>query len=947
MKQIFVHRTAPLTQTTNSRYTAPFSDNTSWGSTVRTAKIAASGNLGYLRVERRNTSTGALSTLGVGITETYRIIVNGVNSGSWVGGTVTIGPGESSGLAPALDVPVSVGDLVTISRDVLGGNPSTYIPCISLVFSTTNKNTSQHGGFFAFGGSTVYIAPLIPSTTSATRVDARGSCLVGTWGSLTYHTFELSAAPGDGKSVTFALYKNGTKQDGSGGTVDTRVTISGASDTTGSATFDLAVDPGDELSLEMSESGGVTSLNVSYGTRFVAEALDYMFDDGEIIEAAVDDNLYNVCINHTNPSGTNGSFIAPNSITAGPFEGLGSCGVTGKALSETPDAGSSFWFTCGLLAAKVSTAPGTNDERRWYLRKDGVTVADAEIAIQNANTTGSQNISTATGGMYLVGNVFSVRQFENDLTDLGDPDNNDGTPASITYALLGLMGFTGHAYLPSDGGTVSSITPDHGPLAGGTAVTIAGTDFPTDADTVRVLLRGIECTGVTVNSATEIVATSGASGAAGVGDVEIVFEYDDPNTDDAEAAPLVDGWEYDSGNSWWVFDPTADDAPPIDNPGTGLPADTPTSNGPIYFYGATPPGALGWAAVAAPSTNGWWWSDEGAAGSIYTTDDNDRPKPPRTWDEIDTFATGAAAHLGGSCAVAYRNKMIYAARGYTVGSEDPPLRIFDGHSDRLLTKLPKDSGGDEAEAVMCMIVANGTVYVSTLDTGGNGGRVFELDLDSATLTPIGAAFSGGEVPYAMTWGQGRLWVGTNFGNGAPGRVMFIRPGIDSSYTEDEQFGASLGGVQDLVFYDGKLYAAIDNENGTAGEVRVRGTDGTWAQSVAGPNTTAMNGYTRLLVFNGLLFGAYWADDTPDVSIIRKFDGSSWSTVYTGASGTLQPVIALFEHAGYIYALFGGDGRDPALIRSATGASSSWTDLSTIIFAATDAEATPAIASVRF
>lgn len=942
MKQIVLSRTAPLTQTTSSRYTAPFSDNSSWGSSVRTMKMAAAGNLGYLRVERRNTGTGALTTLGTGITETYQILVNGVGSGSWVGGTVVIGPGESAGLAPALDVPVSVGDLVTVSRTVVGGNPATYIPCISLVFSTSNKNTSQYGGFFNFGGSTVYVSPLNPSIASATRVSTRGSSRVGTWGSLTFSNFELSAAPGSGKSVIFALYKNGTKQDGTGGTEDTVVTIADTA-TTGSASFALDVDPGDEVSLEITQSGGVTSVNVSYGTRFVAESLTYdLYGDGAIL---IDDNIYQICCNHANPYGTNASYVAPNSTDAGPWGGLGSCGTTGKALDETPDAGSAFWLQAGLITVKVSDAPGTNIERRWYLRKSGVIVADAEIAVAGSDTDETLSITGLVGGTYLVGDTFAIREFENDLTD-PTPDNNGASPGAITYGMLGLVAFTGHNYLTVSGGTIASITPDHGPTAGATAVTIAGTGFPTDADTVRVLLRGVACTGVTVNSATEIVATSGASGASGVGDVEVFFDYDDPTTDDAQAT-LIDGWTYDSGATWWKFDPDAPGAPTPGDSGTGLTPGTPDSNGPIYYYGTTPPGSLGWEATAAPSTNGWWWSDEGLAGSITVTDDTDHPAPPRTWEEIDSFATGAAAHLGGVAAVSFRNKIIYASRGYTVGTNDPTIRIFDGSSDRLLAKLPKDSGGAAAEAVMTMLVANGTIYVASLDTGGNGGRVFELDVDSASLTPLGAAFTTGEVPYALTWGMDRLWVGTNFGTGAPGRVLFIRPDLDSAWTEDEQFGGSLGGAQDLVFYNGKLYAAIDNEDATAGEVRVRGTDGTWAQSVAGPNTTAMNGFTRLLVFGTNLYASYWADDTPDVSLIKKWDGSSWSTVYTGASGTLKPVIALFEHAGYIYALFGGDGRAPALIRSATGASSSWTDLTSIVFSSADAEATPAIASVRF
>ncbi len=940
MKQIHLNRTTSLTQTTSTRYTAPFSDNTSWASSARTAKMAAAGNLGYLRVERRATGNGALSVLGAGITETYQILINGSGVSGAVGGTVTIGPGESDGLAQGLDMPVAVGDLVTISRTVTGGNPATYIPCISLVFSTTSKNTSIYGGFASPSSSaTSYIAPLLASSTTSTRVSERGSCHVGGFGSITYHTFEVDVAPGGGKSISYYLYLNGVKQDGTGGTVDTHVTISNSA-TTGSASFDLPVVPGDELSLQIVPSGSPASSTLSYGCRFVATALTIDLDGGGAI--LIDDNIYQMCINHTNPSGTNASFIAPNSVACGPWEGLGSCGVTGKALDETPDPGSAFWFQVGMIHVSTATAPGADTARRWYLRNNGVSVPGARMDIIASETFETLNLDDVVAEVYVHGKVFSIRELEDDTTT-GDVDN-DGNPPASALTMMGLVAFTGHNYLPTVGGTITSITPNNGTQAGGTAFTIAGTDFLTDADNVRVLLRGVEATSVVVNSSTEIVGVSGASASAGLGDVEVLFEYDDPLVVDGDTS-LADGWTYNSSSQWFAFDPTVTD--PAD-PNSGLDPNTPTTNGPIYFFGTEPPGGVGWVTSTAPSVNGWWWSDEGMAGAPNVVDDSDKPMPPRTWNEISSFATGAAAHLGGNCAVAFRNKMIYAARGYTVDTDDPPLRIFDGQSDRLIVRVPKDSSGNEAQAVMCMIVADGTIYLSTLDVSGNGGRVFKFDLDTATFTQMGAAYSGGEVPYALCWGMGRLWIGTNFGDGSPGRVLFIRPGIDAAATEDEQFGAALGGVQDLTFYNGKLYAAIDNEAGTTGEVRVRSTAGAWSQSVAGTDTEAMNGYTRLLVFNNLLFAAYWDDDaSAKVSIIKKYDDTSWSTVYTGSGRTLIPCIALFAHRGNIYALFGGDGRDPALIYSATGASSSWTDLTSVVFASDDAEATPAIASVRF
>jgi hypothetical protein len=78
----------------------------------------------------------------------------------------------------------------------------------------------------------------------------------------------ISVAPGTGKHRSFALYKNAVLQDGSGGTVDTTVTISDA-ETTGFALFDLPVDVLDYVSLAqlVSTSPAGSCITASIGFR--------------------------------------------------------------------------------------------------------------------------------------------------------------------------------------------------------------------------------------------------------------------------------------------------------------------------------------------------------------------------------------------------------------------------------------------------------------------------------------------------------------------------------------------------------------------------------------------------------------------------------------------------------------------------------------------------------
>lgn len=926
MKQVYINRSGPIDSTASTRWMNPQSGigtGGAWDSSPRAEKMAAGGYLGYLRVERRNTFTGALTSPGGAIIETFRLYVNGVNDPTWVGGTVTIGPSDTDGVAPALDVPVQIGDLVSFSRTVSGGTPGAYIPTISHVFSTTTRNTSQHCGWAGIaGGITQYGAPFAFTNIVAARALQEGTNIVAMAGSVTYHTSEVDIAPGAAKTITITLYKNGVKQDGSGGTANTTITISGASATTGSASFALAVVAGDQLSTEIVTTAGSVSTGWSYGCRFVAT------DQGDIAVGVPSDNLSHICGAGGPYSATAAyKYNAPHATNTGTPEALVSVGFTGKALDD--DDGSAFWSEIGPMYVKLATAPGTAKARHFHIGRNGANTTQ-QLEVQDPATTGHTGETT----VFVHTNVFS---FETGETYLPAPDPAPDATAYIWYAF---QNFVGQNFWTGDGGTITSIAPTNGPTSGGTAFTITGTSFPTDAASVRVLLRGVEATSVIVVNSTSVTGVSGASITAGLGDVNIIFEYADIVDAEASKAAI---WTYNSSSQWFTIDPTTTDTT---DPGTGVPAGTPPSNGLIYYYGDTPPGT-GWIAAAAPpSPFGWWWSDEAMAGAPMIVTLTDNPRAPRDWTKVSTFATGAADHLGGSVACAFNNKLIYGARDYTVATDSPSIRIFDGQSDRLLTTFPKDAGGAVAEALMTIIAANGTVYVATLDTGGNGGRVFELNVAAATLTPIGAAFSGGEVPYALCFGAGRLWVGTNFGNGQPGRVLFFRPDVDSAYTVDEVFGAALGGVCALAFYNGLLYAGIDNENAFSGEVRVRGTDTVWAQSVAGSGTAAMNGYTQLLVFKGNLYGAYW-NSAASVALIRKYDGASWTTVYTGATTTALPCVALFEHRSHIYALIGSAGDDAALIYSLTGAAASWVDLSAFLTPAGTIQSTPAVASIRF
>lgn len=278
-----------------------------------------------------------------------------------------------------------------------------------------------------------------------------------------------------------------------------------------------------------------------------------------------------------------------------------------------------------------------------------------------------------------------------------------------------------------------------------------------------------------------------------------------------------------------------------------------------------------------------------------------------------------------------QNSFVYPASGYTVGTDYPPIRIFNGRSDKELCRIPPTTANVIPKAVMSMLAANGTVYLTTWDSGTTSadwaGRVFQLDTETGVLTVLGTVFAAGEMPYALAWHMGRLWCGTNNGIGTVGKVYYFRPGIDTAWTLDYTTStSSAGGVDSLVSYKGKLYVGTDNAAASRGKVLVRDTAGAYTTSLTGTGGTARinNGYLQLTVFGTNLYAAYWNNDSPSISKIEKFDGSSWTTAYTGAGDTIKPFIQLVVDNDFLYAFGGGNLLAATILSTSNG--TSWTDL---------------------
>lgn len=340
-----------------------------------------------------------------------------------------------------------------------------------------------------------------------------------------------------------------------------------------------------------------------------------------------------------------------------------------------------------------------------------------------------------------------------------------------------------------------------------------------------------------------------------------------------------------------------------------------------------------WVPTVEPPRLGWFQSIDGFAGAS-TLIIGGAPNNPRSFTEIASFATGNAGMLGGFPGVGtnFRNHFVYAGGGYTVGTTAPTIRLFDGLSDRILISMPSTSAGVVPKAIMSMVGVGETIYLSTLDTGTSAadfaGRVFAFNPLSGNLTQIGAGFTAGEVPYALCWHMGRLWCGTNKGNGTTGKIYFFRPGIDTGWTLDYTLSTSgAGGACSMASFQGNLLVGVDQTAGTFAKVLSRTPLGVWStvNTATGGAATLNNGFLYLKEFNSNLYATYWNPDVPAVAKIYKFDGTTWSTVYTGAAGTIRPYIAMFTSKNVLYTAGGGNSLTASLISSSNG--TSWTDLS--------------------
>jgi hypothetical protein len=325
---------------------------------------------------------GAPGTLGSGKGWTFTLRKNGVDTAL----TVTIMETATTARDIVNTVTVAAGDLLTLGGVAISSpaSPGSQGMLMNLEFSSTNAGESGYGMSTSnLSTSATVWNGVFAQWTWATTSGAATQNVVAAAGVLDAYRVRLTGLPGAGKTYTFNLYKNGVKQDGTGGTANTTIVIDNSS-TSGSATFSLALSPGDVVYQECVPSGTPTLRAAGASFKFTATT----------------DGQSQMCGWHADTLNTaNTDYTLPQSYG----------GALGWLTTEVNVKGAVTGFTLTGLQVVLTGSPGSGKSYTLSMRKNGASPGGTpSAAIADAATTGSDgsgSVSIADGDTWSIRSV--------------------------------------------------------------------------------------------------------------------------------------------------------------------------------------------------------------------------------------------------------------------------------------------------------------------------------------------------------------------------------------------------------------------------------------------------------------------------------------------------------------------------------------------------------------
>lgn len=326
----------------------------------------------------------------------------------------------------------TAGDLISI-KEVITGSPAALGSTGLEVILEYNTTTAGQAGY-TWGTHTCNVgssmrnplfSPRDVFVADGTRPESAVQNICASDGDITGWWVIIPADSADGAgTITCYIVRNGVRQDGTGGTVNTAIQFSNATTWANplSASFTLPKDRLDTFSMEIVHAGATTfaaavAVGIQVTNDTAAEAEIFFFDDGNVPNSAT--------------AYSNGPSPLWNAVEA----------------STTIAVGPSSFSLKEPVYKMLSAAPGSSKDYTWTQRKNaGDPSGTTSVTITGAAQTGEDN--SANFVTYNAGDTFTTKE-----VPTGTPT---ASTASWAYVMTVLAAEIKGSFVAGADGTVTS-----------------------------------------------------------------------------------------------------------------------------------------------------------------------------------------------------------------------------------------------------------------------------------------------------------------------------------------------------------------------------------------------------------------------------------------------------------------------------------------------------------
>ena len=837
-----------------------------------------------------NAQTGSLSN---GFTYIVAPTVTSVspNSGTTAGGTaVTItGTNFATGATVTFGAAAATNVVVSSSTTITATSPAGSAGAVTV----TVTNPGALSGSLA-SGYTYVVPPTVTSVSPNSGTTAGGTAVTITGANFaTGATVTFGGTAATGVTVVNSTTITAATPAHAAGAVTVAVTVNGQSGSLASGfTYTGTVTIGFAQVAAATPQSPTATVSVSYPGAQTGGNLNVVVvgwnDSTSTVQSVKDSagNSYSLAIGPTSGTGVRQSIYYAANIVGG----ANTVTVTFNQAAAYPDIRILEYRGVTTLDATAG-ASGT----ATAASSGAATTTVANELIFGANTVATGNKSAGTG--------FTSRIITTPDSDLAEDKivtTTGSNSATATLVSTGpwVMQMVTFSSVSGPVPTVTSVSPSSGTTAGGTAVTVTGTNFVTGA---TVTFGSAAATGVTVVNATTITATAPA-GAAGAVTVTV-------NNPGGQSGSLASAFTY-------VAPPTVTSVSP--NSGTTAGGTAVTITGTNFAAGATvtfggtaatnvvvtsattitattPAGVAGAVAVAVTNPSGL--SGSLASGFTYLAAPTVTSVSPNSGSTAGgtavtitgtNFATGATVTFGGTAAtnvVVVNATTITAttpagsagAGTVTVTVSGQSGSLTNGYTYVVVPTVTSVSPNNGGTAGGTAVTITGTNFAAgaTVTFGGTAATNVVV-VNSTTITATTPAGSAGAVTVTVT-------VNGQSGSLTNGYSYVVSPTVTSVSPNS---GTTLGGTAVTITGTNFATGATVTFGGAAAtNVAVVNSTTITATTPAGSTGAVTVTVTNPGALSGSLVSGYTYVVVPTVSSVSPNSGSTLGGTAVTITGT--------------------------------------------------------------